>query len=227
MPRKYNLLTGKIVKAQPLNSHAVFKNLIGETFGHLKIVAYAGRKRSKKSQPCTSIQSKWVGLCDCGSYNLYTTGNLRGGISTHCQECAHKYKKPGKSGGQSKTLFYYRWAGLKFRYPNELCKRWKNSYLNFAADVGHPPENKVLARIDESRKYGPENFQWITFQELQARRAGIWYTFNKKSGCISDWARWLGISRERVRQRLKRYPPEIALSKNFKSKAEKWRNKNQ
>lgn len=57
----------------------------------------------------------------------------------------------------------------KERYPCyggrgiTICDRWKNSFVNFYADMGkRPTTNHQIDRIDNDGNYEPGNCQWIT-----------------------------------------------------------------
>lgn len=71
---------------------------------------------------------------------------------------------------------YFRWTGMRQRclnprnreYPDyggrgiTICDRWRDSFLNFYADVGDCPEGCSLDRIDNARGYEPGNVRWAT-----------------------------------------------------------------
>lgn len=49
-----------------------------------------------------------------------------------------------------------------------VCKRWRDSFLNFLEDVGHRPKNKTLDRKNVNGNYSKRNCRWATAKE-QAR----------------------------------------------------------
>ena len=83
---------------------------------------------------------------------------------------------------------YNTWRGMKQRCYNPrnpsykyygglgitVCAAWLTSYEAFLQDVGPPPPNTELDRIDPSGNYTPENCEWVTAAEnLRNRRKPI------------------------------------------------------
>ncbi len=92
--------------------------------------------------------------------------------------CERHYKKLLIYGNPIKGIHIFRdndynhplsnvWERLVFVKADEVCDRWLKSFKFFVLDVGEKPLGKVyFKRIDESKKYGPNNFKWVNKKEL-------------------------------------------------------------
>lgn len=89
-----------------------------------------------------------------------------------------KYKKHGyATNGISKI--YRRWYQMNDRCSNpknkdykyyggrgiKVCRRWQISIHSFIDDMGLPPVNTSLDRVDNSKGYSKENCRWATRTE--------------------------------------------------------------
>ena len=60
-----------------------------------------------------------------------------------------------------------------------VCQRWRDSYLNFAEDMGECPDGLTLERIDNNGNYEHSNCRWATVAEQN---------FNRRAQ--RGWNRW-------------------------------------
>ncbi len=88
-----------------------------------------------------------------------------------------KFNREEEKHGMSRTPEYRTWHGTKDRCYNKnlkgyhryggrgiiVCDRWKNSFVNFYADMGDKPFTKAqLDRIDNDKGYYKKNCRWVT-----------------------------------------------------------------
>lgn len=51
-----------------------------------------------------------------------------------------------------------------------ICSRWRDSFVDFLADMGERPEGRTLDRKDVNGNYEPKNCAWATPQEQAQNR---------------------------------------------------------
>lgn len=85
-----------------------------------------------------------------------------------------------------------------------ICERW-NSVHSFLEDMGHPPADHSIGRIDNDGNYEPSNCQWETQeQQNENTRRNRYVTWHGRSMTIKAWAKELNINPCRISERLKR-----------------------
>lgn len=96
---------------------------------------------------------------------------------------------------------YYRYGGRGIT----VCKRWRNSFLPFKADMGPRPPGMTLDRRNNSRGYSPGNCRWATPGEQQNNRRGnVIVTVNGQRMTVTQAARKLGFNTSTFSVRLRR-----------------------
>lgn len=186
---------------------------LGNPYGKLTVIEYAGRSKSG--------DSLWVCRCKCGNTTTVARGDLRKSYGgTKSCGCGRKTQ-----GGGWGTTEYTTWKEMKRRCCNAryceyhlyggrgitICKRWQTSFINFLADMGKKPfPEATIDRIDNNGNYEPGNCRWATRMEQgQNTRKVRLLTYNGKTMCLRAWARRLEITHRTLSMRIKRgWPPD-------------------
>lgn len=99
----------------------------------------------------------------------------------------------------STSYAYYGGRGIR------VCRRWRDSYETFLADVGRRPSSEhSLDRRDNNGHYEPRNVRWATRSEqAQNKRTAHVIIWQGKSACLAEWSRRTGIPRGTLLLRLR------------------------
>ena len=188
-------------------------NLTGSSFGLLKVIGKVLLIPGK-------IGVYWLCRCECGCLKTVRTNNLTGGNVRSCGRCG-KIKH-----GLYKTLAYSSWVSMKRRCLDEndvsydlyggrgirVCDEWLN-FEAFYRDMGERPEGATLERVDVNGDYCKDNCKWASsFEQSRNRRSNRFITAFGETLCFADAAAKYGLSKGCLEARLKKYPPEIALT---------------
>ena len=137
-----------------------FIDRVGQVYGKLSVVEFAGRNRFKKIL--------WRCICLCGKETIVPSGALVTGNTSSCGCVVPNLKHGGWKKGSYNT-----WRAMVRRcttptdkdYPRYggkgilVCQEWLD-YRQFAADMGEPVGDETLDRVDPYGGYTKENCRW-------------------------------------------------------------------
>ncbi len=188
--------------------------LTGKRFGRLTVIG-----RSEKPG------GYWSCLCDCGNETTVRSTSLRKGGTRSCgcfkrdMETTHgdtgspeheTWMRMTSRCRYTKTRAFHRYGGRGIK----VCKRW-GVYENFLADMGRRPSAKhSLDRIDNDGNYEPTNCRWATQREQVHNSSSVrLITYGGQTLCVTDWAKKIGLKRETLFGRLRKWSLEDALTR--------------
>lgn len=197
-------------------------DLTGQQFEKLKVLKRV--TNDKKGN------SRWLCLCNCKNKSkIIALGfNLKRNHTKSCG-CLAKYNalKHGHRKNRETTREYRSWCDMIQRCTNPKHKYWKNyggrgiticqRWLkpeNFIRDMGEKPSECTLERINNEKRYSPENCCWAT-REKQARnkRNNVYITHDGKTQLLVEWVEETGIPEHIIRWRITHgWIPEKALT---------------
>lgn len=190
-------------------------DLTGQRFGRLIAKTYLKNEK------------KWHCICDCGKTNGVRSDHLR---QKKIQSCGCLLKEANTKHGMAESPEYVIWCAIIQRCFNKnnrkyslygsrgitMSESWRNSFLDFYADMGPKPGPQYsIDRINVNGNYEAGNCRWATNKEqcLNTRR-NIRVTHVGKSLTVDEWSSKTGIHRNTITHRLNRgLPSELVLSK--------------
>jgi len=180
---------------------------IGKRFGRITVVGIPQTVKRASAVP---------GRCDCGDERVYFTGNLRVQAEPMCPTCRIA-SRPAKGNSRRHPLFNI-WKAMIQRCENpkhtffgeyggrgiSICRRWRDDFTAFVADVGSRPAGTTLDRIDNDKGYEPGNTRWATQREqMNNRRANVRIDWRGQSLTIAQAAETAGLETATLAFRMK------------------------
>jgi hypothetical protein len=197
------------------------KDISGIKYGRLTAI----RKSDLGKHP------RWLFKCECGKEKVILKFHVIRGNIKSCG-CYSKEVKIAlnTTHGMTKTKPFLIWQNIKNRCDNpnskdyylyggrgiSYCKRWEQ-FINFFNDMGHPPENFSIDRIDVNGNYEPSNCRWATpTEQANNRRSNVFVEFGGERRTIAEWGKILGLRIGTISARLKNgCTAEEALRKKY------------
>lgn len=200
-----------------------FRDLTGQRFGRLVVV----ERRSSQGGPV-----RWLCRCDCGRETTVRRGDMRSGRTRSCgclrrEIAAATNTTHGHMCKGRESRVHRIWRAMIQRCTNPrsqyygiyggrgitVCKRWRR-FANFLQDMGEPPLDRQIDRIDNDKGYFKCNCRWVTSKENgRNTRSNRLLTHNGCTQCVAAWAEATGIKVGTIFQRLNGgWPVERALT---------------
>lgn len=167
--------------------------------------------------------------CECGKIKHLRIDPVKSGKTKSCGCYSMKRNIGNKYGikhGMAYSKVYRIWIAMHQRCSNtkgasfhlyggreiKVCERWLH-FENFFKDMGNPPENTSIDRINNDGNYEPSNCRWATpFQQSSNTRKNKFISFNGQTFHLSEWARKTGIHKNTLSYRLLKWPISKALN---------------
>lgn len=185
-------------------------DLKGKKFGKLTVLRENGQSKNK--------HWLWLCLCDCGNETTVRSDSLRSG---DVKSCGCYVIEKATTHGLRYTQLYKVWASMKTRCYNKNDLAYKNygargikiysmwiddaeAFCKWAKENGWRP-GLTIDRIDNDGDYTPSNCRFVT-QAVNSRntRSTRIIEYQGQTMCISEWARFLGMSMHTLWHRLNR-----------------------
>lgn len=160
------------------------ENMLGKSFGRLKVVSYKGLDESNK-------RALWKCECDCGNEVVVRKDSLKRGATKSCgclnKEIQNSFAEKVTTHNLSRHRIYRIWVHMRGRCFDKnnkafknyggrgitVCDRWLD-FKNFAEDMLPSYEvhakkfgekNTTIDRMNVNGHYDPSNCRWSTYKK--------------------------------------------------------------
>ena len=133
------------------------------------------------------FQLLWLCRCDCGTERAVYSAELKNGGSKSCGCLAREQSSQRNSthGHSNRSSTYVSWQSMIARCerPNfaryeryggrgiKVCKKWRNSFAAFLADMGPRPAGTSIDRKNTDGNYHKRNCRWSTPKQQANNRS--------------------------------------------------------
>lgn len=149
---------------------------------------------------------------DCGAERVDVASRAQ----RRCRSCRTRHLKT--IHGKTYSRVYNIWHGMKSRCLNPKSPAYKDygargitldprwlGFANFLADMGEPPPNGSIERIDNNAGYRPDNCRWATqLEQTWNTRVVRRLTIGGITKPLPEWCAEFGIKPKIVNQRIRR-----------------------
>lgn len=188
-----------------LHLHPRTQDLLGRTFGHLRVDSFAGYRKG----------ARWNCACECGVTKEILGNSLIRGVNVTCG--CHKRFTPTDDLAASQPE-YATYSSMLDRCRNKncpgyhryggrgivVCEKWLQGFWHFLEDVGRRPSPlHTLDRFPNNNgNYEPGNVRWATKkQQSRNTRTNVFLTFNGQTKTLVEWAEETGINYRTLKAR--------------------------
>jgi len=187
------------------------KDIAGQRFGRLFVISF--------SHVNSGRHAIWNCLCDCGNQCQVESTRITSGRTKSCG-CLNPdvVSKTNSTHGFSNHYLwntYYKMIA-RCHVPSDrsykrygargivVCERWRESFVDFLADMGDRPDGCSIDRIDNDGPYSPENCRWATISQQNSNtRQNHKLTYGGETMTITQWGLCLNMSPRTIRNRLR------------------------
>lgn len=205
-----NLRSGSCISCGCYHRGDEKKNLMGQRFGRLKVIAKAEDEYTPSGRKIT----KWLCECDCGNTKIVSAWHLKG---NNIQSCGCYWQErrieSNTTHGMSKTRLYTEWSSMKSRCGKEkgyenitYCEEWSKfeNFRDWALCNGYE-DNLTIDRKDFTGNYEPSNCRWATLvQQANNTRKNHYITIDGVTHTLTEWSRMNGILAGTIKDRINR-----------------------